>query len=505
MRSLSRQALPALALPALALVACAHGAPVAERSFVRADLGELPLVRVDVVVVASTPQATGPRFEVETFAPPALEAPLAAPAEDVETREALREALEAALAARGFRTRSWVLGTAGAEALPVAPLPLSDTSTRPSGVQLTLAPAPGPGVLSARATLRDALAASDADAVLVVRAVPVDAFHLMEAGRRGPQIDPTLASVAQQLPAESPVRRSGRLLVGQAFLFERSSGLRLFSRQLPDFPSDGRLTADARILRQGLVEPAGSGPLSGADRARRSAPGFVKVVLDGLPGAQVGREEERQRFAREDALAEAQREAFLDQGHLGLEFGVRGSAERAGATLREGPALDTKAVAPAGVWRVVPRLAWQRPGGLTFAVALPVGFAPGQFSRSYFRDATNTAPGASAFGATLKLDGVATAGAEASVGWTFAPSPSLLFAPAVGAFFDVWMLSVSPAALLSDRHLRFGVLAEVSALLRPDPSGPLFLRGGAGLRLGGDDSGPPLFALDVSASVGLFL
>lgn len=502
----------------VSLAACAgKTGGASERSYVRPQLPEVPLRRLDVVVVAANPIASPPHLDVAAFPPPKGGDPLRAAREDPDTVQALVVALRSRLKKAGFEVRFFHSLAASQAAAPppeVAALPPASTSTAPVELPtVTVAPSAVRAAelpLDDEASLDSLRADSDADGLLVVRVVPVDAFYLFESQSQSQVVDPS-AGMRQPLPDDSAELRSGRLLVGQAFLFDAKTGLRLWSRQLPDVPEDGRLRTDSRLLAYGVVRRPREPELMPRDKAKKASSAFVRAMLAGFPSPQDGSAGGRAALDAVDAELDLAREAFLDDTHVALELGLGWGGERAGATVlldgNEVGSLDTGALAPNGLLRASPRLSYLAPGGFVGSLGLSFGLAPGGFSRSYHRD--NPRPDLADpdhRSARVSIDGARTLGAEVTAGYAFLLSPTLFLVPSAGAFGDVWMLDARPGTAIPDGdHYRFGVLGRVDLLLRPSERGPFFTRTGASARFGHDTAGPSAFGFELSASVGLFL
>jgi hypothetical protein len=263
-------------------MACAFGCAgmrgPAERTYRRAEADSVPLHALELVVVtAGPPRIAGPVFEVKTFEPPQEDAPLRLGPEDPSTQKALVEALERRLRAAGF---SLVVRTAP---------PIGDTATgttTATGARTSTSTLGASGTstralpLTPDATLGELLEHSSADAVLVVRAVPVDGF-VIDFGA-GTRVERT-ALGKETIRDWRPVNKEGRLLVGQAFLFDRRSRLRLWTKQAPDYPEDGRLVPTHPFLRYGYVHD-GPGPAPPDDeRARLASARFVESMFGDFP------------------------------------------------------------------------------------------------------------------------------------------------------------------------------------------------------------------------------
>lgn len=524
-----RHAVVALSF-ALSASACATGGVGPARTYVRQNVENVRLKTIDVVVVASEIQAAGPQLNVPTFDPPTRDAILGIATEDDTTRNALIQTLRTKLRSQGFAVRFVHVGASEAPAAeaPEEPgsartstvaLPPTDTSTAigPGAPRVTPAPpAPPPAPtnddrpLPPGTTLATVFAESEADGVLVVRVVPVDAFYVLKQNNEQSDqlLDPT-AGQARIVPGDTPVPRSGRLMFGQAFLFDRETGLRLWTKNLPDYPDSGTLAASSPFLEYGFVTPDGEGEKTPAVKADLASEAFVTKIFGDFPLAREGSDAGRAMLAEIDPEAEAQQQAFLDEGWVGLGVDLGWTAESAGADISlNGDVVDqlgTGALAPSGVFRAVPRLNVVSPGGFSFTVAVPIGFGPGSFGRTYHQDnPMPTLMDDTDRGTRATISGPTTVGVEVGAGYLLSLTPTISLLPGLSLFGDAWFLDTSPA-VEDDVHLRFGVLGRVDAIVRPSATGSLFLRVGGDFRLGVDVAGPAVVGGGLTAGVGLFL
>lgn len=529
-----RRRSPFLVGPLVGLLAACTGTTGAlQRDYVRPILSDLTVQTLDVVVeVAGPPVASPPSLNVPSFQPPEWSSVLRSAKSEPATREALVQALSKRLRGLGYTKVRFL--HAGGDATPapaaapvVTPAPPVETSTAPtpSGASsVTVAPPPpaavpppSPGLeqapLAQGVTLREVLDSSQADAVLVVRAVPVDAFYLFEATGETSVLDPGAGGLAaSQAPVEDRITlRSGRLLVGQAFLFDRETGLRLWTRQLPDYPEEGKLRPDSKLLEYGFVTPEGSPELMPADKADKAAAAFSTAMFSTLPRAHTGSDDARAQLAALDAGAEQSKQTFLDESHFILQLDASWAAESAGLGLAiddeplEG--LGTGAIAPSGLFRVTPRLGYQSPGGFVLTLGVPIGIAPNDFARTYHRDDLNPNDADRGnSGAAVSVGTTNTFGFEVGAGWAFLLSPQLQVRPEIGGLLDVWSLDAGPAAVVeTSRIYRFGVFGGGDLVYRFSEESSWFTRAGTRARVGGASAGGAFFGIDVNLGVGIFL
>ncbi len=515
------------ALPCV-LVGCATN-QIAERSFSRPWLDRVPLRTLEIVVVTKAPVFNLEALQKNAFEPLRSETALSASAEG-ELEEALRAELLSVGRARGFSVRGVKIGVAPAPAAepPAAKTELTMTSTLTSstasvsvgGPKMTQAPSPAPEPdvrwLPPGVTVREVLKSSTADAVLVLQALPIDRFRLVVESTLNPAATGSGASqnelTATPSSQETFVEATGRLILGQAYLLDAKTSVRLWSRRNPGAPSDGRLPQDHAFFKYGFVNAPGDST-ENKERATRSAAAFAARALDGFPSASEGTPEGVQRLSAIDVESEQSRQVFLVQRHFALELNFSWGPERAGTGVRlgeaEAPDLGTGAVAPVGIFRGAPKFTYLAAGGLMFSAAVPFGTIPGRFQRSYYRDARPAQDGENAQSAVLEdvtIDGGWTGGVELTAGYAFYLSESWLFTAAGGGLIDVWNLDASPGAVIDNpRHVRFGALGDVGLLWMLPTNARFYGRIGGTGRLGGDTAGPFFFGFNLSLSVGLLL
>lgn len=464
------------------LTACAGSTAgsATSRAFERAELASVPLQSLSVWVAAKPAvEDEGSLDDVDAFGPPRLDQPLSPVRVDPVTQRALLTELEGWARDRGFA--------------------------------LTAASAS-----SARPTLREVLAGAATDAVLVVRVVPVDRFTVFQQAGEQQMIDTGDPATQVLTTAESGEDRVGRLLVGQAFLFEPTSRIRLWSRQIPQFPAAGRLTPDDPFLRYGFVAEDVDEALDPAVKARRAAAAFVPSILEDFPAPTPGDRAALAELNTDRFQRAALRQRFLDDNHTTLEVGVGwelpsirssaralqdvGELEPVAVPL---PDLGPGALAPAGSFELAAKLTWIQPGGLSFGFGLETGFIPGDYQRTAFvenRDEVGNFDQA----VEVTAAGGITVGGSLTVGYLIPLSSSLFLHPEAGMFVDLYAFDTSPT-VPDASHLTVGGQADLSVWWRPSPDRPLFMRAGAGGRLGPDLSGDVLGSARLLLSVGWFL
>jgi len=488
-----------LAAATLLAVGCAteRGA-VSERDFARPELGQLPLGSVDlIVVVAGPPRVAEGRFDVRGFDPVTLESPILAGKEDPATRDALAGELKKSLEAAGYRVN--VITARVPMARPV--ITSSTSSTAPPVAPVT-AEAP---LLAEGQTIEALRTKSTSDALLVVRAVPVDRFTVdIGAGTR---VEETALGRERVLDSK-PITMEGRLLVGQAFLFDRESGLRLWSRQAPEYPNDGRLTRNHPFLATGYVAPEGQEGVPSIVRATASARAFAKTILAAFPAATKGDPSARAALATLDLGAIAEQNAFFDVSHITLDLGLGWGQESSAVNLTLDdvalPSLGTGAVTPIGIGRLTPRIGYVAPGGRFYSATVPLVLSPSTFGRTYVQDnprPTETDPHRIL---RVEIDGMVGGGLQLEMGQLFWLTPELCLVPRGGAFADVWLPDVSPAPYADGAaHVRVGAVLGVDLWKRIGDR--WFMRFGGDGRIGGDVRGSFLIGGALSLGAGLLL
>jgi len=350
-----------------------------------------------------------------------------------------------------------------------------------------------------KGTLAELAAKSTADALLVVRVAPVDTFSIFEVNNATTVLDPELNRVMRQ---DSAVRHEGRLLVGQIFLFDRQSILRLWSRQRLDFPDAGRLTPDHPFLRSGYVAPRGSAP-DLATRARLAAEAFVAQGLRDFPRAQEGSEEARARLLTIDTETEAAEQRFYDQQRWSVELAGSWALERAGAEVVIDDAVvdsvGSGAVAPGGVLRGQANLGFLFAGGFTLRGGLGFGRGLQRFSRAYHQDGDDGLDRSFA----LTLPGASVFGANAAAGYTWWLSPRWSVAGTAGVFLESWSLRATPEdTVLEPQRLRLGLIGHADLIHTWSPR--FFSRSGLTFRAGADTGQGSALSGELSLGAGLF-
>lgn len=484
----------------VSLAGCATGTGGAVvRDFSRTGADRVPLRSLElVVVVAGPPRVAEERFTVPGFPPPVGGVPLVGVPEDVQTRDALANELAKSLRAAGFEVTVRVTSP--------TPTPVATATTASSTVTGAAAP-PSPAVptLGSAEDIDALRARTTADGVLVVRAVPVDRFVVdMGTGTRWE----VTALGREQVRDARPVALEGRLLVAQAFLFERASGVRLWSRQSPDYPADGRLTPTHPFLKSGYVQAAGEAPAPAIVRATASARALGRTLLDGFPAAREGDPGARAELLALDAAVLAESDAFFDASHWFFELGAGWGSETSELTMTLGDEelepLGPGATTPFGVPRIAPRVGWIAPGGTMLLATIPIGLAPSSFGRTYVRDNPDRTPIDADRAVRVEVGGVTAIGAQVEVGRLMSLSPSLFLVPRGGAFVDAWIVDAVPAPWVeADTRIRAGGALGLDVWWRLGESA--YVRGGGDVRLGGDVSGGLVFGGALTVAAGLLL
>lgn len=477
MRSVVR--LPSLVLlAALGTTGCAgaRSGQATAREFARREVQSVPLQTLDVFVVSRSPVQVDRSLDVDAFPPPEPDQVLVPDADtDAEQRTALEERVLAWTRERGFEARL-----------------LRSEKAQP--------------------TLQDLLAASEADGVLVVRVVPVDRFGVFDSGS-GQEVIVLEPEAQPVIRKEVDVSvRQGRLLVGQAFLFEPRSQIRLWSRQIPDFPDEGRLVPQHPFFAYGFVLKPGAPVPDPESTAQEAAQRFVPAMLGPLPPPHGG---DRSVLADIDVQAERTRNDFFDRNHFALEFGAGWGLESISTASQTNqdqvgfdqgviiplPDLGTGALAPAGTARLVePRFTWFTPSAWSFGLRLGYGTVPVDFARSAVVAARSPDDTFEQL-AELAVSGGARYGAALLSGRAIWLSERFLFHPELGVFIDVLELDTTVRTVPDDVHVRGGLEAGASIMIRITPV--LFVRPRVSGRLGLDAAGSPFAGIGLSGSVGL--
>lgn len=430
---------------ALALsVGCAT--PVARRSYERKDLPQIPLQRLDLAVVVTAAQEAGDALDVTPFRTlvPGSRV-VEQPADPAETA-VLTERVSAELLGRGF------------------------------GLARRLSPTAG---LTDDTTLEMLVRTSTADAVLVVRAVPIDRFSMVEEGREMTPVNLGIGAMRQDTVHE----HRGRLYLGQVFLYLAGRGLRLMSRQAPDFPDGGRLTYGHPFLEYGLVLKEEVPSLS-PELIELAAERFTARLLAGFPAARAGAPGELARLTA-DADDDGPLQAFLDEVHWGLELSFQHRVESVEAPLRLGErpvaALQAGDFAPSGIFQLLPRATYWSPSGVIFGFGIPLGFATQDLRRTLLLD---DPAGGDAQIQRLEVNGLKLLGVvlDASLELPLTRTrPTLFLLPRALLATELWSLETSEGSLRTRSSVGLGA----DLLYRP-AEGRVFLRAGLEGRLGLD-------------------
>ena len=486
------------------------------RRYERPGLDRLPLRSIDVAItVAGPPTTSAPRFNVPSFAPPTLDSAIRPPAEEPATRAALVARLRQRLADAGFRVRMIHSGVTiatqkdpGIDTSTTA-VEVARAATATSAVateirtpDLEVERPLGPGV-----TVRDLLTSSNADAVLVVRVVPVDAFYVFLQNEENRLLDVGGGTVPQAAIRDRPDVRGGRLLVGQAFLFDRKTGARLWTRHLPDLPEDGRIMPNDPFLSYGYVAPPEAGQPSNGVRAEQSSAGFVKAMFADFPAPNAGDARARTALDELDIGKERRAQAFFDEDYFVFEIGgnyTYQTVELEGFVGGEPtPDFETGFVAPNGAIRFEPRFSYVAPGGLTVGAGGQVGVIPSRRrQRSFFRDGDDDAD--RDLGGQVSVTNGLTFGVDGRVGYLFAITPDVLVWPSIGGFWERWTLDASPDTIIPSGTIdRVGALVHVGLVWRLNSV--WFTKAGGGFRAGVASQGGEIFGAEVGLSLGFFL
>ncbi|MEM1025590.1 MAG: hypothetical protein AAF627_09220 [Myxococcota bacterium] len=448
------------------------------RSFEREIVDAVPLQRLDVVVETSPVYRTEGALKPDAFPPPRLDARLAARFADPDQARALEAALSGWAEAQGFEL--------GFLALPE------------------------------QASLSDALERSQADGVLVVRGLAVDEFGVYDTKQEQRFIDLGSGDALPEVVGK-PIPRTGRLIVGQAYLFDRSTGLRLWSRQIPDFPNEGKLLPGDPFFRYGFVQKRGVSELDASVKAKKAAAAFVSAILDGFPEPHEGDPEALAGIDRGALQRTAERDAFYDGSHWLLELGTGWSLASAsigaqlaqdqsdpdGGTVFEVPALGAGEILPSGTLRLLqPRATLILPGGLTMSGHFTYGVVPGDFRRTLVAPAVDPNADFDQF-AELEVSGGQSLAFGFDLGYALWRSDRFLILPQLGLGYELLQFE-DPNRLLQDATLdRPFLQGDLGVAWFPLEGSGLFLRPSVGFRVGWQvEDGSVFGALDLDGAVG---
>jgi hypothetical protein len=459
--------------PLLMQLGCATvGAPPTDHAFARRELDALPFERLEVVLSVGTATASGDPFDVAAPPTPSWASRVALPSESTAETAALARALATELAGRGF----------------VGRVVSSATVAVPFGGAGAAAPR---GPLARGATPSSVATDSDADVVLVVRALPLDRFYLDRG--EGFRIVETPLGREQvvELQAEA---REGRLYVAQAFGFERTSGVRLWSRQAPGYPSEGHIPPKHPFLAMGWVAPPNAPTPTAGERATRGGPPFAAALFEALPAPHPGDAAVRAALAGlEPAKAEAEARYF-ERGQLTLDVaaGWHGANQGADLALFDGAAgaLDTAAWSPRGAVRGQLRVGYLTSSAWFFGLSGSVGRSDGGLSRVYVDPRVRfVGVAGQTGGAAIDTHGATSVGGALEVGPAFVFDGRVVVIPRGSAWVEVTALDATPTALVVDpTRASFGVGAALEAWWALGER--FFLRGSGELRVGVATAGP---------------
>ncbi|MBI2376313.1 MAG: hypothetical protein HYV07_20125 [Deltaproteobacteria bacterium] len=460
------------------------------RDYAHPSLGGLKLATIRTYVVVAPTVDSGDRLDLSGFGPPQLGPALSA-------RSGGESAQADSLALAAFvNAQLSDLGFAACSARS------SPSSSLTSSVTSSVTPARPDELGALLSTSRGC------DAVLVVRAVPVDRFSIDEGVG---MIVRQTALGRERVRDFRPVKRTGRLLVGQAFLFDPRTATRIWSRQAPDFPEDGRLTVDHPFLASGHVDPIGGPRLTGLELSNAANRAFIARILTGFPSPRAEARPGLELPTVEDAKHEASREAWLDESHV--TFDVRGglSYDPFGAQLswyeKDLDLLGTGELAESGRFSITPTLGYQSAGGRLYSIGFSWASVRSDFSRIYHEDTA----GPEDQTAHVRARGGSGLGLELRMAQLFGPgflsavAPSAFFVPAIGVFGESWTLELTPESVAPDaRRFRVGAVGALELWLRP-AQGAVFLRIGAEGRAGFDVERGAFLGGGGSLGAGIFL
>ncbi len=421
---------------------CLGCASTQGRAYYRKGLGKLPKQSVALFVAAAPPTESGEQFRVETPGPVERDTTLALDATDPAMTEALASAVVQQLEAKGY----------------------------------TVAAFEGPTI-----------AGAEADLVIVVRVQPLDRFFVSK--RTVYDLQASRQGAAMQRPRLEP--RQGRLLVGQAYAFDAKTGLRLWSRDAVDLPSEAWLDPDSALLEYGVVGPHD-------DLANAAAAAFTAKTFARFPGATEGDASTRARFDAIDVERDERMLAAVDRTKVLVGVDASWGYDSIGARVEgagEGVRIDTNALAPSGTFRFTPHLDARFRGGVTVGVGVPIGFAPGSYSEVFVNQDRAVAV---AFSSPEYL------GVQLGVRYDRYASPDFHVRPGGGLFIDGWRIGADPRGTIEgDVVTRYGLFAEVFGLL--DVTDVVHVLGGVRGRVGSVVNDRVALGIEVAIGAGLSL
>lgn len=472
--SASRLLLGALAGCGLAAqLGCATvGAAPTDHAFARRELDALPFERLEVVLSVGTATSSGDPFDAEPPPTPTWTGGVALPGESVAETAALARALATELAGRGF------VGRVVSSATVAVPFGGAGASA-------------SRGPLARDATVSSVALEGDADVVLVVRALPLDRFYVDRG--EGFRIVETPLGREQvvELQAEP---REGRLYVAQAFAFERTSGVRVWSRQAPGYPTEGHIPPRHPFLAMGWVAPPNAPTPTFGERATRGGPPFATALFDGLPAPHPGDAAVRAELAGIDPVKAEAEARYFERGQLTLDLaaGWHGANQGADLALFGGAAgaLDTAAWSPRGAVRGQLRLGYVTSSAWFFGISGSVARADSGLSRVYVDPRVRfVGVAGQSGGAALTTHGATSVGGALEVGPAFVFDGRVVVIPRGSAWVEVTALDATPSALVIDpTRASFGVGAGLEAWWTFDER--FFARGSGEVRAGVATAGP---------------
>ncbi len=457
-----------LVLAAAVLGGCASS--VERRDFVRDRIGDVPLRSVAVVAVVSAAEALD---DAEVDVAP-FSTPMGSEALD-EARE-----IDGSLSSEVAAAFAEALIRAGYDATPADVDPSDD--------------------------LDAARSAQSTDAVLLVRAVPLDRLSFVDERPEAQVIDGS-GEIGGVLPQRFGATRRlrGRVFLSQVFLFDRKTGARLFSQQVPGLPGDRVLREGVGLLDYGLTGAKARG-VEAAELGKAAAAAFAARVVQDLPRPSRGTPEGRAWLDAVDVAGEAASERFFDTSHLVAEVGSGWSFEGigTGSQLPDGarlPELGAGAFAPLGALQLLRgQLTWVVPGGFSLSGYAVTGEIPNEFSRTVVSapEGGNARLGSQRVGYGQLVGGGLGAGQVLGLGsrWFLHPTGFL--------FAEQWQHPVSPPGSFDGgTRTRTGIEGRLDVWWMP--AGPLLLRAGLHGRIGLDSLGPAFGGTGLSLGAGFVL
>lgn len=446
---------PILALGLFLSTACAGSSAHKSRDYERENLSALPLQAVTLVVEAK-PGFRKLQDDLPSdalFDPPAAEDPVQIPDGDPAMRKALEDTLTETLQALGYTVEI--------------------------------------GAHQPGKTLEDWVKSSQ-NPVLVVRALPVHQlkrFTLHITTEDWVQSDGVNLRHQEYWNYLDPEVLHGRLLLGQAFLWAPQSGLRLWSRQLPEWPTHNRIITKSPIQDYGLLKPRSEALPPDVDREAASR--FSKLMLATFPASNDVPSSAWARVNPSEAEAQNALNDFLDEPRYLVSLGATAGWTQLVAVpdLIGAKPLHASDLMPNGSYGLQFKFAMLR-RGLNPFVELNYQWIPVELDQILYKP--NPQPTASDphdHAVRIRLKGARQVGGAAGYRLSHVLGTHLLLTGDLGVFFSFTDFDseglVQPSSLQT-----LGLSAGLGLQYIPNMRRPVFIYGEAAARAGFHLSAP---------------